>query len=159
MNYQKQRKHDTWLYASVIILLVPVAVVIFHLKNDSDIMASAPLDPSCNLHQGSCQSLFPDGSKVTLSISPRPIKGLKPLQIQVQTEAIEAQSVAVDFIGLDMNMGYNRPKLKQESVGQYSGTWVLGSCALERMSWEATILISTSEGVKAAPFRFEVTAP
>jgi hypothetical protein len=141
----------------VIVLLVPVIAVIFHMPSDRDMSYTARLDPSCDLHQGICHSLFPDGSKVSLSISPRPIEALKPLQIQVLMEGVEAQSVEVDFRGVDVNMGYNRPRLKQESMGQYSGTWVLAACALERMNREATILIRTDEGILAAPFRFKVT--
>ena len=112
--------HKIWLAATVLILLVPITVIFFHLQGNGDIAEIAPLDPSCDLHQTSCQSKFSDGSKVSLSIQPRPIKGLKPLQIQVQTEAIEAQSVEVDFRGLGMNMGYNRPQLKKRSAEQYS---------------------------------------
>ena len=147
------------LSITVVVLLVPVAVAIFHLKRNSDTTVSAALDHSCDLHQGTCQSLFPGGSRVSLSIEPRPIKGLKPLQIQVQTEGIKTQSVEVDFRGIGMNMGYNRPKLKRESEGNYSGTWVLAACALERMFWEATVLIKNDQGVMSAPFRFEVTTP
>lgn len=157
MNIPKQLANKLWLFTTVTVLLAPVVVAIFHLQRDRDITDSAPLDPSCDLHQETCDSRFADGSKVSLSITPRPIKGLKPLQIQVRTEGIEAQSVEVDFSGADMNMGYNRPQLRQESAHHYSGTWVLAVCALDRMAWEATILIKTDKGVKAAPFRFEIS--
>jgi hypothetical protein len=67
------------------------------------------------------------------------------------------QSVTVDFRGVNMNMGYNRPQLKAVAPGQYAGTWVLASCGLERMVWEATVLIETSKIKMAAPFPLETS--
>lgn len=158
-----QLKHRIWTSAAITILLTAVVATAIYLWNwndiGSDIKATAPLTPSCDLQHRACQAQFPDGSQVTLSISPRPILGLKPLQIRVQTKGIEAQTVKVDFRGLDMNMGYNRPHLSKESAGQYSGMGVLSACILERMTWEATVLVRTAEGVMAAPFRFETTNP
>jgi len=157
-----QLKHTIWISAAIIILaaaVVTTAIYLWELSDiGSDITATAPI-PSCDLQHGACQALFPDGSQVTLSISPRPIQGLKPLQIRVQTKGIEAQTVKVDFRGLDMNMGYNRPRLSKESAGQYSGMGVFSACILERMTWEATVLVRTAEGVMAAPFRFETINP
>jgi hypothetical protein len=142
-----------WLFVTIIILLLPLGVAVFLSLNDSDVDVSAPLDSTCDLHRGPCQSVFPNGGKVTLSIEPRPVRALKPLQIRVQTEGIKAQSVMVDFRGVNMNMGYNRPQLKQVAAGQYAGTWVLASCGLERMVWEATVLIETARLKMAAPFQ------
>ena len=65
--------------------------------------------------------------------------------------------MAVDFRGVDMNMGYNRPQLKAVAAGQYAGTWVLASCGLEHMVWEATVLIETAKHKMAAPFRLETS--
>jgi hypothetical protein len=153
----KQDKSQLWLYVTIAILLIPLAVTVYLSLNDSDSDVTAPLDPACDLHRGPCQSVFPNGAKVSLSIEPRPIRALKPLQIRVQTEGIDAQSVAVDFRGVDMNMGYNRPQLKAVAAGQYAGTWVLASCGLEHMVWEATVLIETAKHKMAAPFRLETS--
>ena len=153
----KQDKSQLWLYVTIAILLIPLAVTVYLSLNDSDSDVTAPLDPACDLHRGPCQSVFPNGAKVSLSIEPRPIRALKPLQIWVQTEGIDAQSVAVDFRGVDMNMGYNRPQLKAVAAGQYAGTWVLASCGLEHMVWEATVLIETAKHKMAAPFRLETS--
>ncbi|MBI1422184.1 MAG: hypothetical protein GC149_01875 [Gammaproteobacteria bacterium] len=153
----KQDRPQLWLYVTIAILLIPLAVTVYLSMSDSDIGVTAPLNVSCDLHHGPCQSVFPNGAKVSLSIEPRPIAALKPLQIRVQTEGIEAKSVAVDFRGVDMNMGYNRPQLRQVAPGQYTGTWVLASCGLERMIWEATVIIETARTKMAAPFRLETS--
>jgi len=59
----------------------------------------------------------------------------------------------VDFRGVNMNMGYNRPSLERIADDQYAGTWVLASCGLERMVWEATVLIEAGGKKMAAPFQ------
>lgn len=153
----KQERSQGWLYVTIVVLLIPLAVTVYLSLSDSDIDAIAPLDPACDLQRGACQSVFPTGGKVSLSIEPRPIRALKPLQLRVETEGIDAQSVQVDFRGVDMNMGYNRPQLKEVSAGQYAGTWVLASCGLERMVWEATVLIETTKMKMAATFRLETS--
>ena len=151
--------HRIWMGASAVALVAAIAVAGIHIwsqmTGDGEITATAPLDPSCDIQTGACEALFPDGSRVSLSISPRPIQALKPLEIQVTTEGLDAQAVEVDFRGLGMNMGYNRPRLQKEAAGQYSGSGMLAICVMERMSWEATVLARTDDGVMAAPFRFD----
>lgn len=156
-SQQDKDKSQVWLYVTIVILLIPLAVTVFLSLKDSDIDVISPLDPACDLQRGACQSLFPNGGKVTLSIEPRPIRALNPLQLRVQTEGIDAQSVTVDFRGVDMNMGYNRPHLKEVAPGKYAGTWVLASCGLERMAWEATVIIETAKLKMAAPFQLETS--
>jgi hypothetical protein len=151
----KQDKPQIWLYVIIVILFIPMAVAVFISLSDRDADTIAALDPACDLQHGPCQSVFPSGAKVSLSIEPRPIRALKQLHIQVHTEGIAAQSVTVDFHGVNMDMGYNRPQLKQVAAGQYAGTWVLASCGLERMVWEATVLIETGKLKMAAPFHLE----
>ena len=151
--------HRIWMGASAVALVAAVAVAAIHIRaqmtGDNEIAAMAPLDPACDIQMGSCEAIFPDGSRVSLTISPRPIQALKPLQIQVTTEGLAPQEVEVDFRGLGMNMGYNRPRLKRQAQGRYSGSGMLAICVMERMSWEATVLARTDDGVMAAPFRFD----
>lgn len=151
----KPDRSQAWLSVALVILLLPLAVTIYLTWYDRDSAMMAPLDPACDLQRGPCQAAFPGGGKVTLSLEPRPIQVLKPVQIRVQTQGIDAQAVQVDFRGVDMDMGYNRPQLKAVAGGEYTGTWALGSCGLERMVWEATVLIETAQGKLAAPFRLE----
>lgn len=148
----KRDKPQAWLYVTIVILLIPMAVTVYLSLDDRDVDATAAPDAACNLHHGPCHAIFPQGGKVSLSITPRPITALKPLRIRVQTQGIDAQSIKVDFRGVNMNMGYNRPQLKQVAAGQYAGNWVLASCGLERMIWEATVIIETPGQKLAAPF-------
>lgn len=117
-------------------------------------MASAVLDESCDLRKGACTSNLPTGGKVTFSINPNDIPILRPLQLKVEIEGVEASKVDVDFIGIGMEMGYNRPTLKAVDKTHYSGRAILPVCVRSKMDWEARILLHTEKGTIMAPFRF-----
>ena len=155
--------HRMWVGATAVALVAAVAAAVIHIRGQSDdrtgISAAAPLDPSCDIQKSACRAVFPDGGRVTLSVLPRPIEALKPLEIRVTTEGLDAQAIEVDFRGLGMNMGYNRPRLEKRGDGEYSGSGMLAICVMERMPWEATVLATTEDGVMAAPFRFETLRP
>ena len=118
------------------------------------IVATAPLDPQCDLRQGACTARLPDGGEVRLELDPKTLPLLEPLRIAVDVEGLRALGVEVDFAGVDMNMGYNRPALAAEGTGRFVGTTVLPVCVRHRMDWEARVLVRTPEGVVAAPYRF-----
>lgn len=146
-----------WMGATALILVAVVGIGGLQIwrQTPKDIVATAALDSRCDLQAGGCESRFPDGGRVSFSIEPRPIVSLKSLQLKVQVAGLEVQAVAVDFRGLGMNMGFNRPHLQQDAEGEYSGTGVLAACIVDRMAWEATVLVTTRDGVYAFPFRFE----
>jgi hypothetical protein len=155
--------YRTWIGASAAVLLTAVTAAALYLWNqtgiDNGITAVAAVDPTCDLQQGACQARFADGGRITLTLLPRPVQGLHPIRIQVLTEGIDARAMEVDFRGQGMNMGFNRPRLKLESAGRYAGSGMLSACILERMSWEATVLARTDQGLLAAPFVFETLKP
>jgi hypothetical protein len=120
-----------------------------------EVVATAPLDPACDLRAGPCTVLFPGGGEVRFAIEPRTLPPLAPLRIGVDLKGVEARSVEVDFAGTDMNMGYNRVHLTQTQVGRYEGQGMLPVCVRTRMGWEAKVLLHTPDGLWVAPFRFE----
>ncbi|MFA7317787.1 MAG: hypothetical protein WC029_09555 [Sulfuricella sp.] len=115
---------------------------------------TAPLDPACDLQAGPCSSDIPGGGRIELAIEPRPIPLLRPLRLVVKTQGLYARLVEVDLTGLDMNMGYNRPQLKQEGEHQFTGETVLPVCITGGMAWQAAVVVTTPELKAVAPFRF-----
>ena len=87
-------------------------------------------------------------------LEPKDLPLLEPLAIEVRLDRLRADAVEVDFAGVDMNMGYNRPRLSHDDDSRYLGTTVLPVCVRHRMDWEARVLIRTPDGLMAAPFRF-----
>ena len=61
----------------------------------------------------------------------------------------------MDFAGVSMNMGYNRPRLERTAPGRWEGEGMLSVCIRERMDWEARVLLYLPGKVLAVPFRFD----
>ena len=124
-----------------------------------EIAVRLPLDPACDLRLAACVSPLPAGGRVSLSIRPREIPVIQPLQIEVIVDGVDAIRVEVDFSGVDMNMGFNRPQLRPEGEGRFTGTAMLPVCIRDRMQWEALVMVRTGEGIVAAPYRFWAARP
>jgi hypothetical protein len=114
----------------------------------------AALDANCDLYAGPCTSKLSSGGRVSFAIKTDGIPLVKPLDLEVKLDGIDADKVEVDFIGLGMDMGFNRPQLKATDDGLYVGTGMLPVCIRAAMEWEARVLVTTPEGLIAAPFRF-----
>lgn len=114
------------------------------------------IEAGCNLQQRACAATLPDGGRIRLSITPRPIPYLQALTVEVSTTGIEARKVEVDFAGASMNMGYNRTQLAAAGSGRHSGETSLPVCVSGGMTWIATVLIETDRQRIAVPYRFDV---
>jgi hypothetical protein len=155
--------YKTAIAISVVVLLGVLGAGVNTLwqrgHGDNKAVAAAVSDPSCDLQRRDCQGVFSDGGRITLSIEPRPIQPLRSLRLRVTTEGVEPRAVAVNFSGVDMDMGYNRFSLIEQSPGDFQGSGMLALCIRERMAWEATVLAETVEGLVTASFRFDVSRP
>ena len=109
-------------------------------------------DAACNLQEGACSASLPGGGRVTLTIGTRPIPLVKAFPLTV--EAAGASRVEIDFAGVDMDMGFNRPLLREDAPGLFSGEATLPVCVTGRMSWQATVLVDLPGSRVAIPFRF-----
>lgn len=113
-----------------------------------------PHDPACDLRQGSCSSILPQGGKVIFGIEPRSLPVLQPLALSVALEGLDASKVEARFNGVDMNMGINHADLQTRGGGRFSGTVTIPVCIRNSMEWEAVIMLHTADGVIAVPYRF-----
>ena len=113
-----------------------------------------PLD-DCDLHDGPCRRVLPGGGEVSFAIEPRSIPLTRPLKLRVEVKGVEADRVEVDFSGVTMNMGYNRPRLDKVADGLFEGEGLLPVCIRQRMDWEAKVILRTDRGSFILPWRFE----
>lgn len=140
------------------------------LMPPAEINASA--EAGCDLQTSSCQALSQDGASISLSITPRPIKVMQPLQLAVEARKkdgspISAEQLIVDFQGIDMNMGFNQVLLRKEAQkdaqkdtppaenGRYVGSAVLPICITNEMLWQATVMLKAELRQINAAFRFQ----
>ena len=150
-------KKTSNLWTVVAVLVLAILLVLSYKFNNlltPKITASATLDASCDLRKGACTSDLPIGGKVRFSITPQTIPILHPLQLNVETQGIAVSSVSVDFIGIGMDMGYNRPKLSAVDQTHFLGKAILPVCVRSKMEWQARVLLQTENGLIMAPFRF-----
>src|SRR5574343_183132 len=111
-------------------------------------------DPACNLQQQACAAALPNGGQVVLNMATRPIPLVKPFEIEVATSGFTPVRVEVDFAGIDMNMGLNRPQLTPSGDGRFVGEVTLPVCITGHMGWQVTVLIESGRERIAVPYRF-----
>lgn len=121
------------------------------LKPRSDV--ALPLS-ACDIGKTPCVIALPDGGTLEVAIGPRPIPALKPLQLQAIARGGKVRGVEIDFAGVDMKMGINRPRLQEQGGGHFTGEASLPVCITGTMQWEATVIVDTAGALIAAPFRF-----
>lgn len=150
-------KKITNLWTTVALLTLALLLLVSYKLKDMlrpTIAVSAELDESCDLRKAACTSKLPGGGHVTFSISPNDIPILRPLQIDVKIDGEAVSQVEIDFTGIGMDMGYNRPKLTAITKTQFKGKAILPVCVRSKMDWEARVLLQTKRGLLMAPFRF-----
>ena len=153
----KPKKPSSNLWTIIAFLVFATLMTIGYKFKDilsPKVSTTAALNTSCDLREGPCSSKFPNGDKVTLSINPNDIRVMRPLALNVEIDGVEATEVEVDFIGLGMEMGYNRPKLEKINNNTFKGDTIIPVCVRSKMEWEARVLLQTDNGLIMAPFRF-----
>ncbi len=143
--------------SAMILALVLIGVIGYKLSPlllpKADVTANP--DPGCDLHRDVCGAALPGGGRLRFSIAPRPIPVVEPLAVTVDLDGADADRVAVDFAGVSMNMGFNRPGLAKLAPGRFAGQATLPVCVTGRMTWQATVLVETGSKRIAVPFRFD----
>jgi len=109
----------------------------------------------CDLHTGFCEAVLSE-KRVRLSITPGPLHSMKPLQVLVQIEGIDAQAVLLDIQGRDMYMGINQTQLHStdRTSGDWSGNTELAVCTTGEMTWRAYLIIDDSTTTYSTWFDF-----
>lgn len=111
-------------------------------------------DPACNLQRQACAVTLPSGGSVELAMGTRPIPMVRPFEVQVTTSGFSPGRVEVDFAGIEMNMGLNRPELAARGNGRFAAQVTLPVCITGAMDWQVTVLIENGSERIAIPWRF-----
>jgi hypothetical protein len=139
------------------LLLIALVVVVGYklsplLLPKADVVVQP--DPACNLQRQACAVTLPAGGSVELAMGTRPIPMVKPFEVQVTTSGFLPSRVEVDFAGIEMNMGLNRPELAARGNGRFAAQVTLPVCITGAMDWQVTVLIENGGERIAIPYRF-----
>ena len=138
------------------ILLIALVVVIGYklspiLLPRADVTVQP--DAACDLNHQTCPAILPGGGRVELSSSVHPVPMVKPFQVLVTVNGLAPSRVEVDFAGIDMGMGLNRPQLQDQGNGRFSAVVSLPVCITGQMDWQVTVLIESGNQRIAIPYR------
>lgn len=97
---------------------------------------------NCQLDKNTCRNKIDKKTWIEVKISPFPIEPNKQLKITVITSDDSLIPEEVDFEGLNLNMGFIRPKLKKVEGNTYETEVVLPICDEKVMEWRAMVLFS-----------------
>ena len=110
-------------------------------------------DPGCDLQQQACPVELPGRRKIELSMGTRPVPMVKSFAIEVTSSGFSPDRIEVDFAGVDMNMGLNRPLLTAHGDHRYGAEVTLPVCITGKMDWQVTVLVETGSERIAIPYR------
>ncbi len=108
----------------------------------------------CDLSERACTVLLPSGGAARLDLAPRPVVLLEPLILELELSGRDPSWVDVDLAGVEMFMGFNRPRLERVSPGVYRGEVILPTCSSNRMTWAATVLPDGDRARAEVQFQF-----
>ncbi|MGE5470910.1 MAG: hypothetical protein ACM3X0_08960 [Bacteroidota bacterium] len=143
-----------------ILLLALVVVVGYKLSPLLLPKADLTVQPAagCDLNRQACAAELPDGGRVELSSDVRPIPMVQPFHVELTVSGLQPTQVEVDFAGVDMNMGLNRPRLQPVGDGRFVGEVSLPVCVTGQMDWQVTVLVETARQRLAIPYRLSAAA-
>jgi archaellum component FlaF (FlaF/FlaG flagellin family) len=122
--------------------------------SDSEIIRIDQDNETCSLQKNACVVTIPQLGQITFEITPREIRMNTPLILRLTADSQKAAEVWVDFLGVDINMGYNRVALKKSEGNVYLGEATLPVCSTGSMTWQATILLKLNDQMFGVPFEF-----
>lgn len=126
------------------------------LRDDADITWYSPA-PGCDLHSAPCSATLGDKGQLSFAVDvDGRIEALEILPLNVSVEGVETNTVKVDFIGRDMDMGLHRFMLDATGDGRFYGQGQVGICTQAVMPWRARVIVDTPNGRIGSWFDFDV---
>jgi hypothetical protein len=109
---------------------------------------------NCDIQKGACEKVV-DGHRITLEVSPRPVRAMHDLTFKVTVGDFGGLSAApyIDLNMPAMDMGPNRVMLKDLGQGVFEGRGVIVRCRSGRKTWRARVILPDLGG---ADFIFDV---
>ncbi len=114
------------------------------------------MEDGCKLHERRCSAPVPGGGRVMLGIEPRPLRYGQPWKLMIALEETSAETLELDFAGINEPTSFNRVTLAADKYGVFEGEATLPLCAFEPMEWQATVLLGSGKKRRSVPFVFSM---
>lgn len=98
---------------------------------------------TCDLQSSKCEFLY-KGKLGHFKALETPIIINKTNIVQVELENISDEEIWIDIKGIELDMGYNRVRLKRKG-SLFEGKIYLPSCSLKVMTWEVMLIIKSGD--------------
>lgn len=92
-----------------------------------------------------CRIQLPAQQWMSLDLTPRPVLVNKAIQFKVRVSDSKIIPEEIDLIGVNLNMGYLRPKFKKIDETTYIAEFDLPFCEENEMRWQAVVHYRTIE--------------
>jgi len=145
-------KKWSWVFGIAGFSLVVAAIFVLprFLKPDLDAGVTFYATEGCAPFEGQCMGQKGDQT-ITVDFGSEAIESMTEIPIRVRLDNMKADSLIVDFEGLEMYMGVVRSQLLPHTQGVYQGTITLPECGTGKMLWRARAIIdngTSKEGIK-----------
>lgn len=145
----------------ILFTLVTVAVALWYLTSYSlrggESVHWFPEEAGCDLRLGPCAASLGGTGSLRLDLGAEgEIRALEILPMTVTLSEVEAESVRVDFVGRDMDMGLHRYPLRRQGNGVFRGEGQVPICTEAVMPWRARVVVDTGRGRIGSGFDFDV---
>ncbi|MDR5899279.1 hypothetical protein QC823_09795 [Halomonas vilamensis] len=128
-----------------------------HWLRDEANITWYPPTPGCDLHSAPCLATLGDKGQLRFAVDvDGRIEALEILPLNVTVDGVEANTVKVDFIGRDMDMGLHRFTLDATGNGHFYGQGQVSICTQAVMPWRARVIVDTPDGRIGSWFDFDV---
>jgi len=145
------------IYLLVIICLVLIGFIINEVNDvtqgKTDWEIEIVREHDCDLQQTSCFFSY-EGKQREIKILERPVLVNTKHTIQLTIPDTEVEEVWIDFKGVEIDMGYNRLKLKSKGT-IFEGKLYLPSCTLEVMTWKAMVILKNGDKMLGHVYKFK----
>ncbi|GHE21024.1 hypothetical protein [Halomonas urumqiensis] len=127
----------------------------YSLRGGGD-MSWLAVETPCDLHVGPCTATAEERLVTFEMGSDGAIHALERVPLSVSLASVEAESVMVEFVGRDMDMGLHRFPLARDADGVFRGHGQVSLCTESVMPWQARVVATTANGRVGGQFDFDV---
>ena len=118
---------------------------------------SATVEPGCDLHRRACAARLPDGGRIELSITPRPIPMVDAAAGRGEDQRHGSGQGRSRFRRRRHEHGLQPPRTGRRRLlqpGLFRAEAMLPVCVTGKMAWAATVLVEAGRSRIAVPFHF-----